>query len=90
MSGKIRIRRAPSPLHGAQSTQRYPPHSYDNLGADERRDLARLDPKNIPRRSQHPSGTVRIADGELKLLVVICVIAVLVRLFRLSKPDSVV
>ncbi|KAF8505073.1 glycosyltransferase family 39 protein [Hysterangium stoloniferum] len=97
MSGKFRGRRAPSPLPAAgyqpqPSTQRFPPRPHDILDADERRDAARLDPKHVPSRrtARPPSGGLRITAGEWKLLIGICVIAVLVRLFRLSRPNSVV
>ncbi|GJJ07822.1 hypothetical protein Clacol_002027 [Clathrus columnatus] len=88
MSANVRIRRAPSPLPG--SSQRYPPRFYDNLDADQRRDAARLDPKHIPSKLQYSASGARVTAGEWKLLSFICVVAVCVRLFRLSKPDSVV
>lgn len=95
MSGSVRIRRAPSPLPGAappnSTSQRYPPLFRDNLDPDERRDLARLNPKNSPpKRTQQALTAVRLTSGEWKLLAFICVLAAFVRLFRLSKPDSVV
>ena len=96
MSGNVRARRAPSPspfpsAPPQPSSQRFPSRPQDILDADQRRDAARLDPKHVPsRRGPYPSAGLRITPGEWKLLFGICFVAVAVRLFRLSKPSSVV
>ncbi|KAF8522321.1 glycosyltransferase family 39 protein [Gautieria morchelliformis] len=96
MSGNFRARKAPAPAPFASglpqpSSQRFPTRPQDILDADQRRDAARLDPKHVPsRRAPHPSGGLRITSGEWKLLFGVCFVAVAVRLFRLSKPNSVV
>ncbi|KAF8590299.1 glycosyltransferase family 39 protein [Ramaria rubella] len=94
MSGQFRARRVPSPSpYGGPTppSQRFPPRQQDILDADQRRDAARLDPKHIPsRRAPYPAGGLRISSGEFKLLIGICVLAAGVRLFRLSRPNSVV
>lgn len=92
MSGKFRGRRAPSPTPFAAqpTTQRFPPRPQDIFDADQRRDAARLDHKHLPRKTTYPPGGLRLRSDEWKLLIAICLLAVLVRLFRLSRPNSVV
>ena len=59
------------------------------MDADERR--AAASKGEGPRsRHHHPPGGLRITPGEWKLLAMIMIIAAGVRLFRLSKPTSVV
>lgn len=81
-SGAVRARRPPSP------PPRFPPKE-GHLDADERRAAASLGYGPI-RKSGHAPGGYNITPGEWKLLVVVVVIASAVRLFRISKPDSVV
>jgi hypothetical protein len=89
LSGAVRARRPPSPpptYH--QSVPRFPPKE-GHLDADERRAAASLG-YGPSRKSAHASGGYNITSGEWKLLLVLVVIASAVRLFRISKPDSVV
>jgi dolichyl-phosphate-mannose-protein mannosyltransferase len=58
------------------------------LDADARR--AAASKGFVPGRKVYPPGGLNLAPTEWKLLVVIVVIAAGVRLFRLSKPNSVV
>jgi dolichyl-phosphate-mannose-protein mannosyltransferase len=90
-SGAVRARRPPSPpptYH--QSVPRFPPKE-GHLDADERRAAASLGygPPRKPGRT-HAIGGYNITPGEWKLLLVVVVLASAVRLFRISKPDSVV
>ncbi|KAG9316967.1 glycosyltransferase family 39 protein [Chiua virens] len=94
MSATVRARRPASPPpgipHVIPSAHKYPPISSrkDGLDADERREAAA---KGYgPTRKINPPGGLKITSGEWKLLVVILVVASFVRLFRISKPDSVV
>lgn len=94
MSASVRARRPPSPPtslpHLVPSAHKYPPipsRKYD-LDADERREAAA---KGYgPTRRTHPPGGLNITSGEAKLLVLVLILATFVRLFRISKPDSVV
>jgi dolichyl-phosphate-mannose-protein mannosyltransferase len=89
LSGAVRARRPPSPPPSYhQSVPRFPPKE-GHLDADERRAAASLG-YGPSRKSVHASGGYNITPGEWKLLLVLVVIASAVRLFRISKPDSVV
>jgi dolichyl-phosphate-mannose-protein mannosyltransferase len=91
MSGSVRARRPASPPPGiARSAppHRFPHQRQDHLDADERRMAASRGFK--PGRSSHSPGGLNIAPEEWKLLLVIVLVAAGVRLFRLSKPNSVV
>ena len=89
LSGAVRARRPPSPPPSYhQSVPRFPPKE-GHLDADERRAAASLGYGPV-RKSAHASGGYNITSGEWKLLLVLVVIASAVRLFRISKPDSVV
>ncbi|THH05810.1 hypothetical protein EW145_g4530 [Phellinidium pouzarii] len=70
-------------------SQRFPYAAKEHLDADERRAAASrgAGPRS---RHYHPPGGLKLAMGEWKLLAFIMVIAAGVRLFRLSRPDSVV
>ncbi|KAJ6544250.1 glycosyltransferase family 39 protein [Mycena capillaripes] len=94
MSGNFRARRPASPPPGAShapppTSQRFPHARQDHLDADSRRVAAS---KGLaPGRAKvYPLGGMHISSGEWKLLVVILIVACAVRLFRLSKPSSVV
>ncbi|KAJ7174473.1 glycosyltransferase family 39 protein [Mycena filopes] len=94
MSGNFRAHRPASPPPGAghappPTSQRFPHARQDHLDADSRRAAAS---KGLaPGRAKvYPLGGLNIRPGEWKLLVVILIIASAVRLFRLSKPASVV
>jgi dolichyl-phosphate-mannose-protein mannosyltransferase len=58
------------------------------MDADEKRAQAAV-LGYAPRRSK-PLGGLDIASGEWKALVVVVLVAAAVRLYRLSKPNSVV
>jgi dolichyl-phosphate-mannose-protein mannosyltransferase len=89
LSGAVRSRRPPSPpLNHHQPVPRFP-SKEGHLDADERRAAASLG-YGPSRKSAHAPGGFDITSGEWKLLVVLVVIASAVRLFRISKPDSVV
>ena len=86
MSTSIRSRRPPSPTqHAILSTHNYPPPPKDYFHADERRDAAAKGSHKPPL-----PGGLQIAPGEWKLLVLVLIVASFVRLYRISKPDSVV
>ncbi|KAN0097991.1 glycosyltransferase family 39 protein [Tylopilus felleus] len=94
MSASVRVRRPASPPlglpHVTPSTHKYPPapSRKDDLDADARREAAA---KGYgPSRRSHPLGGLKITSGEWKLLVLVLILATFVRLFRISKPDSVV
>lgn len=72
------------------TSQRFPHPREGHLDADERRAAASkgFGPARAG-KSISPSG-LGLTSGELKLLLVIVVVACAVRLFRLSKPNSVV
>lgn len=89
LSGAVRARRPPSPpstYH--QPAPRFPPKD-GHLDADERRAAASLG-YGPSRKHGYAWGGYNITSGEWKLLLVVVVIASAVRLFRISKPDSVV
>ncbi|KAG1740311.1 glycosyltransferase family 39 protein [Suillus lakei] len=92
MAANVRVRRPATPppglSHVVPSSHKYPPIRQDHLNADERREAAS---KGYgPGRRTHSSGGLNITSGEWKLLAVVLLIAIGVRMFRISKPDSVV
>ncbi|KAH9989401.1 Dolichyl-phosphate-mannose-protein mannosyltransferase-domain-containing protein [Russula compacta] len=87
-SGAVRARRPPSPPSYHQSVPRFPPKE-GHLDADERRAAASLG-YGPSRKSGHAPGGFNITPGEWKLLAILIVVASAVRMFRISKPDSVV
>ncbi|KAJ7591079.1 glycosyltransferase family 39 protein [Mycena floridula] len=91
----VRARRPASPPPGLghqkppQTTQRFPHPRQDHLDADARREAASKG--FLPGRMKYyPPGGLHMTSGEWKLLLVIVLVAASVRLFRLSKPNSVV
>ncbi|KAF8075850.1 glycosyltransferase family 39 protein [Lyophyllum atratum] len=94
MSGHVRARRPASPPPGVAHTapttsQRFPHPRNDHLDADARRDAASKG--FAPGRGKyHPPGGLNLTGGEWKLLFFVVLVAAGVRLFRLSKPNSVV
>ncbi|THH13087.1 hypothetical protein EW146_g7086, partial [Bondarzewia mesenterica] len=92
MAASVRARRPASPPPGlphAAPSQRFPAPSKHHLDADERRAAASRG-YGPSRKSGFAPGGYDITSGEWKLLAVVLVIAAGVRLFRISKPDSVV
>ncbi|KAF9456199.1 glycosyltransferase family 39 protein [Collybia nuda] len=94
MSGHVRARRPASPppgvAHGAPTpSQRFPHPRDEHLDADARRAAASkgFGPGRI---KNYPPGGLHMTGGEWKLLFLVVLIAAGVRLFRLSKPNSVV
>ncbi|KXN91163.1 Dolichyl-phosphate-mannose--protein mannosyltransferase 1 [Leucoagaricus sp. SymC.cos] len=90
MSAHVRVRRPTSPPPGlAYAGQTRFPHPRQDHDADEKRAAAS---KGFgPGKTKHyPSGGLNITQGELKLLLLIVLVACGVRLYRLSKPNSVV
>jgi dolichyl-phosphate-mannose-protein mannosyltransferase len=83
-----RVRRPPSPPIKYTGQPRFP-HPRQDHDADEKRAAAS---KGFgPGRTKHyPSGGLSVTSGELKLLFFVVLVACGVRLFRLSKPNSVV
>lgn len=96
MSGTFRARRPASPPPGGVSpvvhSQRFPHPREEHLDADERRVAASqgFSPSYGRMGKNYPSGGLNITSGEYKLLFFVVLIASGVRLFRLSKPDSIV
>ncbi|KAF4574353.1 hypothetical protein EYR36_005686 [Pleurotus pulmonarius] len=90
MSGTVRARRPASPPPKlTQPPPRLPHARQDYMDADERRIAASQG--LAPGRSKiYPLGGLNITSGEWKLLFLIVLVAAGVRLFRLSKPNSVV
>ncbi|KAH7888234.1 glycosyltransferase family 39 protein [Phlebopus sp. FC_14] len=94
MSASVRARRPASPPaglpHVSPGAHKYPPtySQKDGMGADERREAATRG--YGPGRRSHTPGGLKITSGEWKLLVLVVIVATLVRLFRISKPNSVV
>ncbi|KAF8844790.1 glycosyltransferase family 39 protein [Paxillus ammoniavirescens] len=94
MSASVRARRPATPPpglpHVAPSAHKYPPSlsRKDVLDADQRREAAS---KGYgPTRRTHAPGGLKITSAEWKLLVIVLMVATFVRLFRISKPNSVV
>ncbi|KAF8905795.1 Dolichyl-phosphate-mannose-protein mannosyltransferase-domain-containing protein [Gymnopilus junonius] len=94
MSGNFRARRPASPPPGVSyiptmSSQRFPHPREEHLDADEKR--AAASKGFAPGKTRnYPPGGINLTSGEWKLLIVIVLVACAVRLFRLSKPNSVV
>lgn len=91
-SGSFRARRPASPPPGAQPpaySQRFPHPAEKHMDADERRAAASRGVGPRPRHYHAPGG-MNITLGEWKLLAFIMVVAAGVRLYRLSRPNSVV
>jgi dolichyl-phosphate-mannose-protein mannosyltransferase len=88
----VRARRpaSPPPLNGGGLTSnRFPHRKEDHLDGDERRAAASA-MSHAPSRKRTAPGGLNIASGEWKLLAGVILVALAVRLFRLSKPNSVV
>ena len=91
MSGNVRARRPASPPPGSHSmtSQRFPHPRQDHLDADARREAATKG--YVPGRTKsYPPGGINITSGEVKLLLVIVLVACGVRFYRISRPNSVV
>lgn len=93
MSANVRARRPASPPLGTTNavttSQRFPHARDDHMDADARR--AAASKGFAPARGKYfPPGGLHITSGEWKLLFGIVLVAAAVRLFRLSKPNSVV
>ncbi|KAJ3557194.1 hypothetical protein NM688_g1605 [Phlebia brevispora] len=91
MSASVRVRRTASPPPGLAQpvhTQRFPNPRRDILDADEKRAAASRG--YGPGRKLHPFGGLNLEPAEWKLLILIIIVAFGVRLFRISKPNSVV
>lgn len=93
MSANVRVRRPASPppgiaYAGQVTTPRFP-HPRQDHDADEKRAAAS---KGFgPGKTKHyPSGGLNMTSAEWKLLFLVVLVACFVRLFRLSKPSSVV
>ncbi|KAF8919457.1 glycosyltransferase family 39 protein [Mucidula mucida] len=87
----FRARRPASPPlpEVPHAAQRFPHARQDHLDADARREAASKG--FYPGKSKsHPSGGLNLTGGEWKLLIMLSLLASSVRLFRLSKPNSVV
>ncbi|KAI6151530.1 glycosyltransferase family 39 protein [Pisolithus tinctorius] len=94
MSAGVRARRPATPPLGLSnvtpSAHKYPPSlsRTDGLDADARRQAAS---KGYgPGHKGYAPGGLNITSGEWKLLVVVLIVATIVRMFRISHPDSVV
>lgn len=89
MGPSARVRRPASPQPPLSTSQRFPHQREDHLDADARKAAAS---KGLgPGRTKYfPPGGLHLTSGEWKLLIVIIFVASAVRLFRLSKPNSVV
>ncbi|TDL15830.1 glycosyltransferase family 39 protein [Rickenella mellea] len=100
MSGSFRARRPASPPLGLahahppppqqNHSQRFPQRREDHLDADERREMASLGFGPRGRARTIAPGGLSLTIGEWRLLLVVVVIAAGVRMFRLSRPNSVV
>ncbi|PPR06352.1 hypothetical protein CVT26_004626 [Gymnopilus dilepis] len=72
------------------TSQRFPHPREDHLDADEKRAAASKGYALGKTGKRYPPGGLNMTSGEWKLLVVVVLVACAVRLFRLSKPNSVV
>ncbi|KAF5349347.1 hypothetical protein D9758_011775 [Tetrapyrgos nigripes] len=103
MSGNFRARRPASPPPGVSlssqpssssfsSPARFPHPRQDHLDADSKREAASkgLYVPGRTSKANYPAGGVNLTSGELPLLILIVLVAAAVRLYRLSKPNSVV
>ena len=92
MAANVRVRRPPSPppqqIYTPPPAQpRFPHPKHEHLDADERRTQASK-PYFAGRR---PSpGGLNVTSAEWKFLILIVIVACIVRLFRISQPNSVV
>ncbi|KAF9027092.1 glycosyltransferase family 39 protein [Hymenopellis radicata] len=87
----FRARRPASPPlpEVPHAAQRFPHARQDHLDADARREAASKG--FYPGKGKsHPSGGLNLTGGEWRLLIMLSLLASSVRLFRLSKPNSVV
>lgn len=92
MATNVRARRPPSPppqqIYTPPPTQpRFPHPKHEHLDADERRTQASK-PYFAGRRT-NPGG-LNVTSAEWKLLILVVIVACIVRLFRISQPNSVV
>ncbi|KAF7291832.1 Glycosyltransferase family 39 protein [Mycena chlorophos] len=88
----VRARRPASPPPGAahpNPAPRFPHARQDHLDADQRRAAAS---KGLAagRGKAYPLGGLNLTGGEWNLLIGVVVVAAFVRLYRISKPSSVV
>ena len=95
MSGNFRARRPPSPLPGAghpsaAASARFPHPRQDHLDADARREAASKGYVPGNSKSSFSSGGLNLTSGETKLLIGLVLVAAGVRLYRISRPNSVV
>ncbi|KAF9074669.1 glycosyltransferase family 39 protein [Rhodocollybia butyracea] len=98
MSGNFRARRPASPPPGAGypsppapgTSTRFPHPRQDHLDADARREAASKGYAPGRTKSNFPPGGLNITSGEVKLLLGLVLVAAAVRLYRISKPNSVV
>ena len=92
MAASVRVRRPPSPpsqqLYTPPPVQpRFPHPKHEHLDADERRTQAS---KPYFAGKRPSPGGLNVTSAEWKLLVLVVAIACIVRLFRISQPNSVV
>ncbi|KAJ3852832.1 mannosyltransferase 1 [Lentinula lateritia] len=99
MSGNFRARRPASPPPGAghppstavpSTAARFPHPRQDHLDADARREAASKGFAPGRLKSHISSGGLSITSGEVKLLIGLVLVAAAVRLYRISRPNSVV
>ena len=100
MSASVRARRPASPPPGYThptptaaaplAPQRFPQPRSEHMDADERRALATKGGAGPGRGKMYPPGGLNMSSGEWKLLFLLVFIAAGVRLYKLSKPNSVV
>lgn len=95
MSGSFRARRPVSPPTYSHiplpqaSGARFPHDSKEHLDADERL-VAASRGAGPSRAKSYPPGGLKLTSGEWKLLAMVVLVAAAVRLFRISRPESVV
>lgn len=99
MSASVRARRPasppagythPTPAAAPLAPQRFPQPRSEHMDADERRALATKGGAAPGRAKMYPPGGLNMSSGEWKLLFLLVFIAAGVRLYKLSKPNSVV
>lgn len=95
MSGNFRVRRPASPPGAGGSTApltsaRFPHPRQDHLDADARREAASKGYLPGKLKSSFPPGGLNLTSGEIKLLLGLVLVAAAVRLYRISRPNSVV
>ena len=92
MATNVRVRRPPSPppqqIYAPPPPQpRFPHPKHEHLDADERRTQA----SKLYFAGKRPSpGGLNVTSTEWKLLILVVIVACIVRLFRISQPNSVV